>query len=39
MGFVGQQFELIERIWLIGISISLLLTTIGVILMFINITN
>lgn len=35
--FVGQHFELLERIWLIGISVSMLSTILGTILMFANI--
>jgi len=37
--FVGQHFDLVERIWIFGISLSVLLTMVGALLMFINITN
>ena len=37
--FVGQHFDLIERIWVVGVSLSVLLTMVGVVFMFVDITN
>jgi hypothetical protein len=37
--FIGQHFELVEKIWIIGVSFSIALTILGTFLMFANIVD
>lgn len=37
--FIGQHFELVEKIWITGVSLSVFLTMIGSVLLFANIKN